>query len=227
MKVTYLGHSAVAVDTGDHRVLIDPFLTGNPIAGADAGEVRADAILLTHAHSDHVGDTVAIAKRTGATVVAVFELASWLGRQGVKVHPMHIGGAHAFSFGHVKYTLAFHGAGIETDSGMVYGGNPAGVLFTAGGKTIFHAGDTGLFGDMKIIGEFNQIDLAILPIGDNFTMGPEDAVVAATWLRAKAVLPVHYNTFPLIAQDGEAFAAKLAARDIRGLALSPGGSVDI
>jgi L-ascorbate metabolism protein UlaG (beta-lactamase superfamily) len=227
MKVTFLGHSAIWIETSAHKVAIDPFLTGNGSAAAKADDLHPHAILLTHGHGDHLGDTVSIAKRTGARVVAVHELAHWLGSQGVNVHGMHIGGAHVFDFGRVKYTLAFHGAGIDTENGVVYGGNPAGILFTADGRTVYHAGDTGLFGDMKIIGERNPIDLAILPIGDNFTMGPEDALEAAQWLRAKAVLPVHYNTFPLIEQDVRAFAAAVAAQGIRCHSLSPGESLQI
>ncbi|KUO97088.1 metal-dependent hydrolase [Ferroacidibacillus organovorans] len=227
MKVTFLGHAALLVETENHRILFDPFLTGNGTASVTAEEVEADVILLTHAHSDHVGDTVAIAKRTGAQVVAVFELAAWLMGQGIQVHPMHLGGSHTFDFGRVKYTLAFHGAGIETPDGILYGGNPAGILLTADGKTLYHAGDTALFGDMKLIGDMNEIDLAVLPIGDNFTMGPEDAVVAATWLHPKAVLPVHYNTFPLIAQDGQAFGHAVERHGIHAYILEPGQSVEI
>jgi len=227
MKVTYLGHSGLWIETDGYHVLIDPFLTGNSSAVLSAEDVSADAILLTHGHGDHLGDTVTIAKRTGATVVATFELAMWLANLGVSVHPMGHGGAHDFPFGRVKWTMALHGGGIDTEQGTVYGGQPAGVLFTAQGKTIYHAGDTALFGDMKIIGERNAIDLAVLPIGDNFTMGPEDASVAAQWLQAKMVLPVHYNTFPLIAQDGDAFVATLKQAGIAGLALQAGQSVEL
>ncbi len=227
MKITYLGHAATAIETERHHILIDPFLTGNPTAAASADEVQADAILITHGHSDHIGDAVAIAKRTGAKVITNFELAVWLSKQGVDAHPLHLGGAHEFDFGKVKLTLAFHGSGIESENGLVYGGNPAGVLFTAEGKTVYHAGDTGLFGDMKVIGERHAIDLALLPIGDNFTMGPDDALVAAEWLGAKAVVPIHYNTFPLLAQDADKFAARLREKGMVGYPIKPGESVTI
>lgn len=226
MKVTYLGHSALLIETSTHRVIIDPFITGNPAAPIAVDAIAVDAILLTHGHGDHLGDTLAIAKRTGAIVVAPFELAAWVSQQsGVSaVHAMHLGGAHEFAFGRVKLTLALHGAGIDTDAGIVYGGNPAGILFQADGKTLYHAGDTGLFGDMKMIGEYNEIDLAALPIGDNYTMGPDDALLAAQWLRPRHVLPIHYNTFPLIEQDGDAFVNRLQALGLAGTALKPGQS---
>ncbi|MFC0522337.1 metal-dependent hydrolase [Pontibacillus salicampi] len=211
MNVSYHGHSVVKVETNEHTILIDPFITGNETCDLDASTVQADIILLTHGHNDHVGDTVDIAKRNESFVVAPFELATYLGNQGLNTHPMHIGGAHEFEFGKVKFTQAFHGSAYtEEDGTIVYTGMPTGILFTYNGKTIYHAGDTGLFSDMKLIGERNDIDLAFLPIGDNFTMGPEDAALAADWIQAKQVVPVHYNTFPLINQDGKAFANSLA-----------------
>ncbi|GGD16932.1 metal-dependent hydrolase [Pontibacillus salipaludis] len=207
MKVSYHGHSVVKIETNEHTILIDPYISEQGNCDLDASTIEADVILLTHGHNDHVGDTVDIAKRNDSFVVAPFELATYLGNKGLNTHPMYIGGAHTFDFGTVKFTQAFHGSSYtEEDGTIVYTGMPTGILFTYEGKTIYHAGDTGLFSDMKLIGERNNIDLAFLPIGDNFTMGPEDATLAAEWLQAKHVVPVHYNTFPLIEQDGEAFA---------------------
>jgi L-ascorbate metabolism protein UlaG (beta-lactamase superfamily) len=229
MKLTYYGHSCVLIETAGKRLIIDPFLTGNPSAPVAAGDIRADYVLLTHGHNDHVGDAFDIAKRCDAVVIAPNELAVYAGWQGCRSHPMHIGGSHRFDFGTVKLTLAFHGSGYQPDGeqNFVYMGMPAGVLVTAEGRTIYHAGDTALFGDMKIIGERHAIDLAFLPIGDNFTMGPDDALTAAEWLRAKRVVPIHYNTFPLIAQDGKAFVERLKAAGIEGLELAPGESIEL
>ncbi|MCP8967444.1 metal-dependent hydrolase [Ectobacillus ponti] len=227
MKVSYHGHSVVKIETNGKTIIIDPFITGNPKTDLQASELRVDAILLTHGHGDHVGDTVELAKRNDAVVVAPFELATVLGWQGVKTHPMHIGGAHAFDFGTVKFTLAFHGSSLEDHAAktLTYTGMPSGILFTAEDKTIYHAGDTALFMDMQLIGSRNSIDVAFLPIGDNFTMGPDDAVLAAEWLKAKRVVPMHYNTFPLIEQDAQAFAGRLA--EGVGTVLAPGEAIEL
>jgi L-ascorbate metabolism protein UlaG (beta-lactamase superfamily) len=210
MKVSYHGQSALKVVTESHSILIDPFISGNEACDLNADTVDADVILLTHAHNDHVGDTIPIAKRTNALVVAPNELADFLATKGLNTHNMHIGGKHEFDFGTVKFTQAFHGSAFNDEDGtVVYGGMPAGILLTINGKTLYHAGDTGLFSDMKLIGDMNDIDVAFLPIGDNFTMGPEDALVAADWVQAKTVVPIHYNTFPLIEQDPQAFVSKV------------------
>ncbi|MCA1021897.1 metal-dependent hydrolase [Halobacillus litoralis] len=226
MKVSYHGHAVVKVEANGKTILFDPFISDNGNTDLNADQVKADVILLTHGHNDHVGDTFEIAKRTDAQIVAPYELATYLGNKGFNAHPMHIGGGHEFDFGHVKFTQAFHGSAYtEEDGTIVYTGMPTGILLTIDGKTVFHAGDTGLFSDMKLIGERNDIDLAFLPIGDNFTMGPEDALTAAEWLQAKQVVPVHYNTFDLINQDGEGFASQV--KPGTGRALQPGDVIEL
>lgn len=227
MEITYFGHSALQIETNDKTILIDPFITGNGLSPVIADEVKPDVILLTHGHGDHVGDTEMLAKKHDALVVAPFELATYLSFQGLRTHPMHIGGSHMFDFGQVKLTQAFHGSSIvdEEKKTITYMGMPCGILFTAEGKTIYHAGDTALFSDMKVIGELNDIDVAFLPIGDNFTMGIKDAVIASKWLQAKTVVPIHYDTFPVIEVDSLAFVERLEKN--QGKIVKPGEKLEV
>ncbi|HLR23257.1 MAG TPA: metal-dependent hydrolase [Pseudogracilibacillus sp.] len=226
MKISYHGQSAVYVQTDSHHILIDPFITGNGLSDLDPETVEADVIILTHGHGDHLGDTEAIAKRTGAKVIAINELAIYLGEKGLDTHGMNVGGGYSFDFGHVKYTQAFHSSAFIEDNGnIVYTGMPAGVILTIDGKTIYHLGDTALFGDLKMYGEQYDFDLAFVPIGDNFTMGPDDALLASEWIQAKKVVPVHYNTFPVIEQDPDKFAA--AVKPGKGVPLKVGESIEL
>ncbi|WP_134685428.1 metal-dependent hydrolase [Brevibacillus migulae] len=229
MEILFHGHSCIQITEGEHSLIIDPFLNGNPVAVTKPEDVRVQHILLTHGHGDHIGDAVQIAKQNDATIISIVELASYLGWQGAKTVGINLGGSYALPIGRVKMTHAFHSSAVTTDEdqNIVYLGMPGGFLLEIGGKTIYHAGDTGLFGDMKMLGELNQIDLAFLPIGDHYTMGPKDAVIAAQWLNAKHVVPIHFNTFPPIKQDGEQFVAALAEKNIKGTVVKPGESITL
>jgi L-ascorbate metabolism protein UlaG (beta-lactamase superfamily) len=225
LSLTWFGHAAFAIDTGGFKLLVDPFLSGNPLANADPDTLPADFILISHGHGDHLGDAVEIARRTGALVIANFEIATWFENQGISAHGQHIGGGFEHPFGYVKLTQAWHGSMLPDGSD---GGNPAGFLLTSGeGRKLYLACDTGLFGDMHLIGE-EGIDLAALPIGDNFTMGPDDALRAVKLLQPKQVIPVHYNTFELIQQDPAAWAARVEAETACKVhVLAPGDSLTI
>lgn len=208
MEVYFHGQSCISFESNGKKVLVDPFITGNQLSDLDASTVEADYILLTHGHGDHIGDTVDIAKRTNATVVATPEIVSYLGGQGIEnTHPMNIGGKWSFDFGTVKYVQAFHSNSLYDDEGnIIYFGMPCGLIIEVDGKTIYHAGDTGLFSDMELIAKRHPVDLCFIPIGDNFTMGIDDAAYAInTFIRPKMTVPIHYNTFPYIEVDPKEF----------------------
>ncbi len=227
IQVTWLGHSAFLLAIGDHNVLIDPFLTGNPLATVKPEDLNVDFILLSHGHGDHVGDGPAIARRTGATMVANNEIGHWLhDKQGVKsVHTLNPGGGVKLPFGRVELTIAHHSSALPDGT---YGGQPNGILIlTDEGKTIYHAGDTSVFLDMQLIGE-RGIDLAMLPIGDYFTMGPEGSLKAIEFLKPKTVIPMHYSTFDRIAQDAGAWALRVQNEtEARPVVLDPGGTFQL
>ncbi len=202
LKVTYYGHSCFGVKHGSQHLLFDPFVTGNPLAkGVDVNSLPADYILVSHAHGDHTGDLLAVAKRTGATVIANWEICQWAEKQGLKTHAMNTGGGHQFPFGYVKLTAAEHSSSFTDGS---YGGNPVGFVVETNHGTFYYAGDTALFSDMELIRNRFDIDFAFLPIGSNFTMDVEDACEAARLIGVNKVIGMHYDSFPPIVIDHEA-----------------------
>ena len=226
MAITFkwLGHGTSQLSIDGHTILVDPFLTGNPKAAAKPEDLNPNFILVSHGHSDHVADLVPIARRTGATIIANNEIAMWAAGQGLKAHGQHIGGGHDWPFGYVKLTEAVHGSALPDGSN---GGNPAGFLICTPAQKIYLACDTGLFAGMALIGE-EGIDLAVLPIGDNFTMGPADALRAVKLIKPQHVIPVHYNTFDLLKQDAPAWKANVeAATSAQVHVLQPGESFSL
>lgn len=203
LSTTFLGHSAFLFSDGTHSLAVDPFLTGNPVAVQKPEDIQCQYIALTHGHADHLGDTLAMAKANNANVIAAFEITEYLGEQGhANVNPGNPGGKVATEFGWVAFTHAFHSSSFEGR----YLGMPCGLIIQMGGITVYHCGDTGLFGDMKLIAEIYRPDIACVPIGDRFTMGPELATKAAEWIQPKVAIPIHFNTWPPIEQDPADFA---------------------
>jgi L-ascorbate metabolism protein UlaG (beta-lactamase superfamily) len=225
-ELTWLGHGSWSIKTGEHRILLDPFLTDSPTAPVTADEVEADFILVSHGHFDHVADVAAIANRTDALVVAVFEIAQWFNQnQGVKnTLGMNLGGSARLPFGRTTMTLAHHSSQLPDGS---YGGNPGGFLLHLADGTIYFACDTALFSDMKLIGSAG-IDLAVLPIGDLFTMGPSDSLEAIKLIEPRRVAPAHYNTWPPIEQDAKQWAEQVRQETAaEPIVVEPGGKIQL
>lgn len=222
-KLIYHGHSFLEVILNENKIYFDPFLTGNPLCDIKPEDAYCNYIILTHGHADHFGNTIEIARGKDVKVIATAELSYYLEAKGVSTHAMNLGGSFQFPFGRVKLTLAHHSS--STPDGT-YAGDPAGILLSSGGKTIYHAGDTALFYDMKLIGEYHKIDYAFLPVGDNFTMGIDDAVKAAEFINADTVVPVHYNTFEIIKADANEFKRKIESIGKKCIVMNAGDEIN-
>lgn len=228
MEITYLGHSCLLAESENGRVIIDPFLSGNPETKVQPKDINVDAVLITHGHMDHIGDGLEIARQNDCPVIVIDELGKALRSvdESIKIHPLSIGGGYEFPWGSVKLTLAFHGTGVEiTDPAG--SAPPVGFLLTMGGKTLYHAGDTSVFSDMKLIGEMNDIHMAALPIGGNFTMNIDDSIIAAKMLNARSYMPIHFNTFDMIRQDVNDWAAKMEKNKLDYVILKNGDAYAI
>ena len=224
MKLKYFSHSAFQLKTDNNKIiLIDPFLDDNPTSPVKSKDVKADYIILSHAHGDHIGDTFKIAGKD-TIIICVNELANFCISKGYKAHNMHIGGGYDFDFGRVKLTIAHHGS--KTPSGE-YAGEPAGIIITLNNKSIYHTGDTALFYDMKLIGEMTKIDYMLLPIGDNFTMGINDAVKAVELVNPGLAIPIHYNTFPVIKADPDEFKRKVEEKGYKCRVMQFGEEIEL
>ena len=227
-KLKYLGHSAFYLEGNGLKALIDPFLSGNPWNVASAGDFTdINFIFVTHGHGDHLGDAINIAKNTGATIVSVYEIGVYCSSKGAKTHNMHIGGTYSFPFGRVKLTPAAHGSSFVEGDEIIYLGNPCGFIIEVDGKNIYHAGDTGLIADMELLGKNETIDVALLPIGGNFTMDPIDASIAAELIKPKTAIPMHYKTWPIIDKDPEEFVKLAKEKGIDAKILRPGETIEV
>ena len=224
VKLTYISHSAFVVSDGTNTIAIDPFITGNPTATIKATDIKPNFIFVTHAHGDHLGDAIELAKTNDAIVITVNELAGYLASKGLKTHPLHIGGEFPFPFGSIKLTIAHHGS-MNNDG--AYMGAPCGGIITIGGKKIYHTGDTGLFLDMQLIGSSAKPDVMLLPIGNNFTMGIDDAVEAVQFAKPKLAIPMHYNTFPVIKADPNEFVSKVKAASFDARVMNYGETIEL